>query len=137
MLGLLSTLRPNTSQMCSSGHSLLFQKVSGNTAATVQQHNRHELIQRGDQGSRHPLKIHKAIGYLSNIGQDPLENHKSYPARIQCWAFIGRPRNAIKWCFAGPLLVSSFPSSAKKTKQKNVKVEFTGPPSGKTFWIRV
>ena len=31
----------------------------------------------GDRGSGPPLKNHKAIGFLSNTGLDPLKNHKA------------------------------------------------------------
>ena len=31
----------------------------------------------GGQGVRTPLKNHKNIGFLSNTGPDPLENHKA------------------------------------------------------------
>ena len=30
----------------------------------------------GGQGVQNPLENHKAIGFLSNTGSDPLENHK-------------------------------------------------------------
>ena len=42
----------------------------------------------GDRGSR---PNHKNIGFLSNISPDPLQNHKSLQASIQCWATIGPP----------------------------------------------
>ena len=31
----------------------------------------------GGRGSGSPLENHKAIGFLSNTGPDPLENHKN------------------------------------------------------------
>ena len=38
------------------------------------------------------LENHKAIGFLSNIGQDPMEKYKATkPASIHCWAIIGLP----------------------------------------------
>ena len=48
---------------------------------------------RGGQGVRTPppLKNHKNIGFLSNIGPDPLKNQQSYQASIKRWAIIGPP----------------------------------------------
>ena len=39
----------------------------------------HAQIQKGGQSSGHPHtpKNHKAIGFLSNTGPDPSENHKA------------------------------------------------------------
>ena len=37
----------------------------------------HGRIQRGDRGSRSPLKNEKNIGFHSNTGPDPLKNHKA------------------------------------------------------------
>ena len=31
----------------------------------------------GGQGDRTPLEIHKAMGFFSNTGPEPLENHKT------------------------------------------------------------
>ena len=44
-----------------------------------------------------PPENHKNIGFLSNIGPDPLK----IQASIQCWAIIGPPakRNAISVAF--------------------------------------
>ena len=57
----------------------------------------------GDRGSRPPpeKKKHKNIGFLSNTGPDPLENHKATKP-----VFIVGPTSAtsetpFKWCFAG------------------------------------
>ena len=46
----------------------------------------------GDRESRPHLENHKAIGFLSNTGQDALENHNffSYKASIQCCAVLAR-----------------------------------------------
>ena len=62
---------------------------------------------------------HKAIGFLSDTGPDPLENHKA---------------TNMYQADDGPLLVvvgSSLPSSTKKTKKNNVRVELG--MSDKTF----
>ena len=40
----------------------------------------------GCRGSGPPLKNHKNIGFLSNTGPDPPENHKA-----SNWAIIGTP----------------------------------------------
>ena len=37
----------------------------------------HAQIQRGDRGSRLPLKNHKNLGFSSNTCPDPLKNHKA------------------------------------------------------------
>ena len=58
----------------------------------------HVQIQRGvgDRGSGPPLKYHKNIGFLSNTGPDPLENHKTTKPAFNVW-----PSSALKWRFAG------------------------------------
>ena len=87
------------------------------------------LIQRGDGESRSPIKNHKNIGLLSNTDLDPLKNHKSCRASIQCWAIIGTPYGISLATDNDPLIVV-FGSSQKlkKQQQKNqpqsvVKVE--------------
>ena len=66
----------------------------------------------GENGSRPPLENHKAIGFLSNTGPDPLENKKSYQASIQCWAIIGSP--AKRHLNALVVFGSHLPTSTKK-----------------------
>ena len=43
----------------------------------TQNYDAYAWIQRGDRGSRSPLKNHKNIGFFSNAGPDPLKNHKA------------------------------------------------------------
>ena len=94
-----------------------------------------------------PEKSQKYSVFFSNTGPEPLKNQTS----IQCWAIIGRQRNAIllghhrparetpfKWRFAGgPMMAhflvvfgSSLPHYLKKKRCQS------WTPSGKTFWIR-
>ena len=47
-------------------------------------------VDRGAGGLDTPLKKYLNIGFLSNTGPDPLENH-SYKARIKCCVMIGPP----------------------------------------------
>ena len=57
---------------------------------TPQDLSNHGQIQRGDRGVRTPsLKNHKTIGFLSNIGPDPLKITNQ--ASIHCWTIIGTP----------------------------------------------
>ena len=96
---------------------------------------------RGGQGVRTPppLKYHKAIGFLSNTGPDPLENHKATMPAFYVGPTSARQRNAIKMAFRwrandGPLIVvfeSSLPLSNKQTKRCQSLT-----PSDKTVWIR-
>ena len=84
----------------------------------------------GGQGVRNPRprKNYKIIGFLSDIGPDPLKS-QSYQASIKCWAIICPP--AKRHSIDGTLLVLfgfSLPSS-KKTRQRWTS-------SGKAFWIR-
>ena len=61
----------------------------------VRQHGR---IQRGggvDRGSGPSLKNHKNIGFLSNTGLDPLENHKTTKPAFNVGQSSARQRNAI------------------------------------------
>ena len=48
-----------------------------NSDETPQNEAYHARIQIGDMGSRHPLKNHKNIGFLSNTGPDPIKSHKA------------------------------------------------------------
>ena len=71
----------------------------------------HARIQRGEAGVPDPLKTFKAIGFLSNTGLDPLENHNA----IKLWPSSAHQRNAISMMFRwgavdGPLLVVFGPS---------------------------
>ena len=55
-----------------------------------------------------PLKNHKNIGFISNIGPDPLKNHKAT-----------NPNGGVWQADNGPFIVvfgSSIPSSTKKKK---------------------
>ena len=58
----------------------------------------------GGWGSR-PLENLKIIGFLWNTGPDPLENHK---ATSNVMPSSARLRNAIKWRFAGGLMMAHF-----------------------------
>ena len=51
----------------------------------------------GGQGGPDPPspKNHKNIGFLSNMGPDPLKKSQSCKARIQCLAIIGPPAKRI------------------------------------------
>ena len=80
---------------------------------------------RGSGPPPPPLKYHKAIGFLSNTGPDPLENHKATMPAFYVGPTSARQR---------PLIVvfeSSLPSSNKQTKRCQSLT-----PSDKTFWIR-
>ena len=45
----------------------------------------HARIQRGSRGSVPSLKKYKNIGFLSNVGPDPLKNHKATKPAINVW----------------------------------------------------
>ena len=49
----------------------------------------------GTGGSGPPLKNHKNIGFLSNTGSDPLENHKATKPAFIVGPSSARHRNAI------------------------------------------
>ena len=55
----------------------------------------HAQIQRGDMESRHPLKNHKNIGFLSNSGPDPLKNYKAAKLAFNVGPSSACQRNAI------------------------------------------
>ena len=80
-----------------------------------------------------PLKNLKNIGFLCNIGPDPLKNHKIY-----CWAIIGRETsfNGICWrAYDVPFIAvfgSSIPSSTKRKKMLS-----NLDPLRLNFWICV
>ena len=75
-----------------------------------------------------PLENYKAIGFLSNTGSDPLENHKATKPAINVGPLSAHQgKNALmafRWrANDGPFLVvfgSSLPSLTKKTGKKNV-----------------
>ena len=77
----------------------------------------HVGIERGGGGGPDPLKTQN-IGFLSNIGPDPLENHKAYKPAFSVGPPSARQRNAILMAFRwraddDPLIVvivSSLPS---------------------------
>ena len=49
----------------------------------------------GDRGSGPPLKNRKNIGFLRNIGPDPLYDHKAYEPAFSDGPPSARQRNAI------------------------------------------
>ena len=76
----------------------------------------------GGRGSGHPsppLENLKYIGFLNNIGSDPLKNHQATRPAFNVGPSSARKRRAITMAFLGraddgPLIVvfeSSFPSS--------------------------
>ena len=67
-----------------------------------------------------PGKLQSYIGFLSNTGQDPLENHKATKPAFNVGPIIS-PQAFRWWANDGLLLVvlgSSLPSSTKKTNKK-------------------
>ena len=50
----------------------------------------------GGQRVRTSLKNHKAIGFLNNIGSDPLKNHKATEPAFNIAPSSARQRNAIR-----------------------------------------
>ena len=60
----------------------------------------HFLDMRGSRGGREtgvriPLKTHKNIGFLSNIGLDPLKNHKATNPAFNVGPSSARQRNGV------------------------------------------
>ena len=49
----------------------------------------------GVQNPPPPPEKHKTIGFLSNTGPDPLENHNASKPAINVWPSSARQRNAI------------------------------------------
>ena len=49
----------------------------------------------GDRGSGHPLKNHENIVFISNIGPDPLKNHKAYKPAFSVGPPSALQQNAI------------------------------------------
>ena len=103
----------------------------------------HVRIQRGDRRSGPPLENYKNIGFLSNIGPDPLKITK-LPNQ---YSMLGHLRPAsetpFKWRFAGgPLMVANsgiwiLPSLIKLKRNNAYKKRCQSrTPSDKTFWIR-
>ena len=68
-------------------------------------------IQRGNRGSRPPPpENYENVGFLSNTGPDPLNNHKATKPAFNVGPSTARQRNAIKMAFRlraddGPLIV--------------------------------
>ena len=63
------------------------------------------------RGSRKKQENHKAIGFLSKNGQDPLENHKATKPAFNVDPSSARQRNAIyicKWRFESGLMMARF-----------------------------
>ena len=49
----------------------------------------------GGQGVRTPMNLSQSIGFLSNIGPDPLRNHKATKLAFNGGSSSARQRNAI------------------------------------------
>ena len=91
---------------------------------------------RGGQGVWIPLKDHKNIGFLSNTGPDPLNNHNATKSAFNVGPLLACQQNAIYMPFRwraddGPLLVVF----GSPHQLKNV-VKIDTPSPEKTFWIR-
>ena len=89
-------------------------------------YRRKNIMGESRGGSRSILKSHKSIGFLSNTGPDPLNNHKATKSQHSMlghhWPASKTPSMAFCWrADDGPLLVV-FGSLIKKTTTKNVKV---------------
>ena len=78
---------------------------------------------RGSRGGNH-----NNVGFLSNTGLDPLNNHEATKPAINVWPSLTRQRNAMNGVsLAGQLSVvfgSSLPSSTKKHKQTKTMSKF-------------
>ena len=74
-----------------------------------------------------PLKNHKNIGFLSNTGPDPLNNHKATKPEFHVQPFRWRTDDS-------PLIVVVFGSSLLPSLTKKCCQSWI--TSGKTFWIR-
>ena len=76
------------------------------------------MFMRGSRegtGGPHPLKNHKATGFLSNAGSDPMENHKATKPAFNDGLF--------KWRFAdGPLS----PYQLKNRQSRTPSDKFSG-----------
>ena len=59
------------------------------------QSDQHERIQGGGGGTGSPRKKQKNIGFLCNIGPDPLKNHKAAKPAFNVGPSSARQRNAI------------------------------------------
>ena len=91
----------------------------------------------GGRGSRHPLENHKAIGFLSNTGPDPLENHKANKLPM-LGNYRPTSKTPFKWRFGGGPMMTCFkwyldPLSPHLLKKFS---ELSWTHSDKTFWIR-
>ena len=65
---------------------------------------RHARIQRGDQRFSTTLENRKAIGFLSNTGPDPLENHKATKPAFNVGPSSPANETPFKWRFTGGLM---------------------------------
>ena len=78
----------------------------------------------GGPESPPPLKNHKNIGFLSNIGQDPLKNHKAGKLALKLGPQLHASEILIAfrwWADKGPL-IAALGSSLPLINLKNVKV---------------
>ena len=94
----------------------------------------------GGQEVQTPLKNHKNIGFLSNTGPYPLNNHKATKPAFNVGPSLAHQRNTISMVFRwpaddGPLLVA-FGSPHQLLFLKKQKQRQSRTPSEKTFWIR-
>ena len=69
--------------------------------------DKHARIQRGDKGSGPPEQSQN-IGFPSNIGLDPLKNHKDTKPAFTVGPSSARQRNAKKWRFADGQMMTHF-----------------------------
>ena len=98
----------------------------------------HDWIMRGTGGSDPPpLENYKAIGFLTNIGPDPLGNHKTTKPAFNVGHHRHTSETPFTWRFAcGPMMACLYifflyPLSFHQLKKNVVKVELP-----LTFWIR-
>ena len=81
-----------------------------------------------------PLKNHKYIGFLSNIGPDPPKNHKATKPAINVGKLLARQRNpilmAFRWLAIVCPLVFVFESSDQLQKVGPSPAKFFGSPNG-------
>ena len=70
-------------------------RIFYNRSSVFTSNHVHARIQSGGQGVWTPLGNHKAIGFLSNTGLHPLENHKTTKPAFNVGALSVRQRNAI------------------------------------------
>ena len=93
----------------------------------------HTWIQRGDRGSGSPMKNHKNIGFLSNIGPDPLKIRKLPSQHSMSGHYQSSSEMPFKWHFAGgPMMVRKYWHLDPPFPQKSCQ---SWTPSDKTSWI--